>query len=171
MIPLRKKYDIVIAIDPDVDKSGVAVLKVASAEIKLYNMYFPELLDFLKEEKERGITGGENKVVIVEEGFFTEAHWHISPKDNPYIAAAKGNSVGRNHEVGRKIIEMCLHYKMNVKGVRPLIKCWAGKDRKITDKELKSFTNVEGRTNQDMRDAALMAWVYAGLPIRIPVLK
>lgn len=162
---IGKKADVIIAIDPDVDKSGVANLEVASRELKLTSLFFADLLDYLLQVKKTG----RDVVVIVEEGFFSNAHWHLSPKDNPYIAAAKGNAVGRNHETGRKIIEMALHYKLKVCGVRPLIKCWKGKDRKITDKEFKSFTNYDGRTSQDMRDAGLLAWVYAGLPIRIPV--
>lgn len=42
-----------------------------------------------------------------------------------------------------------------------------GKDGKITHEELASFTGVKERTNQEGRDAALLAWTYAGLPIRM----
>ena len=75
--------------------------------------------------------------------------------------------VGANHETGRKIIEMCEHYGIEVLPHIPLVKCWKGKDRKITHEELASFTGIMGRTNQDVRDAALLAWTFAGLPIRI----
>ena len=46
-----------------------------------------------------------------------------------------------------------------------------GKDRKITAEELKAFTGVTGRTNQEGRDAALLAWEYAGLPIKMRPIK
>ena len=75
--------------------------------------------------------------------------------------------VGANHETGRKIIEMCEHYGIEVMPHAPLVKCWKGKDRKITHEELASFTGIMGRTNQDARDAGLLAWTFAGLPIRI----
>ena len=44
---------------------------------------------------------------------------------------------------------------------------WQGKDGKITQQEIASFTGITGRNNQEERDAALLAWVYAGLPIKI----
>ena len=77
--------------------------------------------------------------------------------------------VGANHETGRKIIEMCKHYGLETLAHAPLVKCWKGKDRKITHEELASFTGLTGRTNQDGRDAALLAWVFSGLPIRVKV--
>lgn len=41
------------------------------------------------------------------------------------------------------------------------------KDGKITHEELAYFTGIMGRTNTEMRDAALLAWNHAGLPIRV----
>lgn len=52
-----------------------------------------------------------------------------------------------------------------------LRKGWKGKDGKITHDELASFTGLMGRTNQDVRDAALLAWAFAGLPIRVKLSK
>ena len=49
----------------------------------------------------------------------------------------------------------------------PLRKCWKGRDGKITQIELNYFTGITGRTNQEARDAALIAWNFAGFPIRI----
>jgi hypothetical protein len=51
--------------------------------------------------------------------------------------------------------------------MKPLKKNWKGKDGKITHKELALFTGLTGRTNQEARDAGLIAWIFAGLPIRI----
>jgi hypothetical protein len=62
---------------------------------------------------------------------------------------------------------MAEHYGLHVTLRRPLTKCWHGKDRKITQAELEAITGTAGRTNQEMRDAALLAWVEAGLPIRV----
>jgi len=62
---------------------------------------------------------------------------------------------------------MARHIGLNVEEIKPLRKYWKGKDGKITPQELQSFTGFKGRSNQDGRDAALIAWVYAGLPIRI----
>ena len=78
-----------------------------------------------------------------------------------------GNHTGRNHEVGRKIVEMCRHYGIEVVEQPPLRKIWKGKDGKITNEELQHLAIITDKTNQETRDAALIAWEYAGLPIRI----
>jgi predicted nuclease with RNAse H fold len=153
------KYDNIIAIDPDVYKSGVAFLKPSTRQLEVSNLEFPLLLDYLQHAK--------TLVVVVEAGWITQANWHLRRGDNARIASAKGNSTGRNHETGRKIVEMCKHYGIEVIEHTPLRKCWCGKDGKITHKELESFTGIIGRTNQDGRDAALLAWCYANLPIVI----
>ena len=86
-------------------------------------------------------------------------------------AASKGYDVGRNHETGKKIVEMCQHLGIEVLEHAPLRKGWKGKDGKITHEELASFTGLMGRTNQDARDAALLAWAFSGLPIRVKLSK
>jgi hypothetical protein len=43
---------------------------------------------------------------------------------------------------------------------------WHGRDGKITQEEIAAFTGIDGRHNQEERDAALLAWIYAGLPIK-----
>ncbi|MDR1339587.1 MAG: hypothetical protein LBK58_06010 [Prevotellaceae bacterium] len=37
----------------------------------------------------------------------------------------------------------------------------------ITHKELAAFTGITGRNNQEERDAALIAWVWAGLEVKV----
>ena len=68
-----------------------------------------------------------------------------------------------------KLNDMCEHYGIEVMAHAPLRKCWQGKDGKITHEELAYFTGITGRTNQDERDAGLLAWNYAGMPIRAKV--
>ena len=82
-------------------------------------------------------------------------------------AAAIGRSVGRNHQTGMLIEQMAMRQGYDVHVVKPLRKCWKGKDGKITAEELETVTGYHGRSCQDARDAALLAWVYAGLPIRV----
>ncbi|EJX03632.1 hypothetical protein EVA_08271 [gut metagenome] len=164
----RFKTDIVIGIDPDVDKSGFAVLKKdIPILLDIKTLTFPDLLDELQRQKEFAQANARNMVVLVEAGWLNKANWHLYTSDTKQSAAAKGNAAGRNHEVGRKIIEMCEHYGINVEEIKPLPKVWKGKDRKITHEELASFTGYTKRTNQEGRDAALIAWEWAGLPIRI----
>lgn len=161
------KYENIIAIDPDVEKSGVAYLNRSTKCLRLESMPFPFLLDYLQMVKMEFDKRNESLIVVIEAGWLIQSNWHLKNNDNRHVASAKGNSAGRNHETGRKIVEMCKHYGIEVFQILPLKKCWKGKDGKITQEELSYFTGITGRTNQDVRDAALIAWNYAGLPIRI----
>lgn len=162
-----KKYDVVIGIDPDVDKSGVAYVMVEARIIEVVSLTFADLLDYLRETRDTLTKEGRFFVVVVEAGWLNKAHWHVSKGGSAARSAAIGNHTGRNHEVGRKIVEMCRHYGIEVVEQPPLRKMWKGKDGKITHEELQIFTGITGKTNQEARDAALLAWEYAGLPIRI----
>ncbi len=162
-----RKYDTIVAVDPDVTKSGVATLHPKTKKIEVTNMTFPNLLDYLQEIKKECNQKSRSLIVLVEAGWKIPANFHLTKYDNRRTASAKGISVGRNHETGRKIVEMCEHYSMEVFEHYPLRKCWKGTGGKITHKELASFTGIKGRTNQDARDAALLAWNFSGLPIRV----
>lgn len=164
---VSNKYDTIIAIDPDTVKSGVAVFNVPTMKIAVQATAFPQLVDYLitvsrTKEAQEGKTA-----VVVEAGWlnakscFHEAQGHRAER------VAK--NVGANHETGRKILEMARHYGLPAFEIAPLRKCWKGANGKITAEELKQVTGVDGRTNQDERDAVLLAWVYAGFPIRIKV--
>lgn len=158
------KYDYIIAIDPDTDKSGMAWLGVKTNEFAVYSLTFPELINKLING--RGTI--ENTIIIVEAGWLNQSNWHLSRFDSKQKAAAKGNAVGRNHETGRKIVEMCKYYGLTVIEQHPLKKCWKGHDGKITQGEIEQFIpSFPNRSNQEVRDAALIAWSYAGFPIRL----
>jgi hypothetical protein len=105
--------------------------------------------------------------VVVEASWKISTNWHTGRGDSIRTAARKGKDAGRCHEVGRKIVECAQFYGLEVVERLPLKKIWKGKDGKITDAEIKAFMPIQGRTNQEERDAALLAWDYAGLPIRI----
>lgn len=156
------KADIIIGIDPDVNKSGVGVVN-SKGEVEVFSFTFPELIEHLKlSAKLKDCT-----VVVVEASWKISTNWHTGRGDSIRTAARKGKDAGRCHEVGRKIVECAKFYGLEVVEQLPLKKIWKGKDGKITDEEIKAFMPIQGRTNQEERDAALLAWNYAGLPIRI----
>jgi hypothetical protein len=147
---------ITIAIDPDVTKSGVAILNPADKSLKLRSLTFPELVDYFAELRSTDCN------VYVEAGWKINANWHITRYDSKASACAKGNSAGRNHEVGRKMVELCQHWGIPVREVKPLKKHWQGPDNKITHQELQRILSAYGidlpkRTNQEERDATLIA--------------
>ena len=128
-----------------------------------FSLTFPELMDALQ------LFLPDKTLVVVEAGWLNKPNWHLTAKDSPRIAAAMGNRTGRNHETGRKIVEMARHYGLTVKEAKPLRKCWRGKDGKITHGELalqlsRRGINGLGKTScQDARDAAWLAVVYSNL--------
>lgn len=155
----------VIGIDPDCESSGIAYItnNVATCEV----LPFPELIDKLLSFK------GEDVKIFIEGGWLISANWHIKKGHNRNQAGAIGNAVGRNHETGRKICEMLDHHNMQYFVRKPLIKRWQGQDGKITHKELVAYLDSGGvmlqkkRTNQEERDALLLAFVLADFEYRI----
>ena len=111
-------------------------------------------------------------VVVVEASYLIQANWHLQWNDTKNKAAAKGKQVGRNHEIGRQIVAFCKHLGLPYEEKKPLVKCWSGKDGKITADELNQllegmgFQPITTRTNPEKRDAALLALDRSGLPLR-----
>ena len=165
--------EIIIAIDPDIDKSGLAVLAPKEKQIVLYDLTLPQMVDFFRECKKIYEAENVSYVVVVEASYLIQANWHLQWDDTKNKAAAKGKQVGRNHEIGRQIVEFCKHLGLPYEEKRPLKKCWAGKDGKITADELNQllegtgFQPITTKTNQEKRDAALLALDYSNLPLRM----
>lgn len=159
----RNKYRCIIAIDPDVERSGVATLAIEERKLGTFSLTFPELMDALQ------LFLPDKTLVVVEAGWLNKPNWHLTAKDSARIAAAKGNATGRNHETARKIVEMARHYGLHVEEAKPLRKCWRGKDGKITHEELalqlsrRGITGLGKTSSQDARDAAWLAVVYSNL--------
>ncbi len=169
----QPRPDIVIGIDPDSDRSGVASLITATKTLNTVCLTFAETLDYLRNAKEQAQQVNRSLMVVIEAGWLNKTHWHVDYRDSARVAAAKGNAVGRNHETGRKLVEMCQHWNIPVVTVKPLslrsggMQFWKGRDGKITAPELAALTGYKGRTNQEARDAALIAWFFADMPLRI----
>lgn len=163
---MRPNYDIIVGIDPDVDKSGCAILNTKIVKIGVDALAFPELLNRLK--RLASYQDIRTMCVVVEASWMIHGNWHLTERGRKQYAAATGYKVGCNHQVGKLIVEMCKHYEIPVVEHIPLRKCWSGKDGKITHEELIQFCPVDKtRTNQEMRDAALLAWSFADYPIRL----
>lgn len=65
---VKTKYDRVIGIDPDVEKSGVTELHVESRMVNIGALSFPDLMDYLQKMKRDFVDKGEKVVVVVEAG-------------------------------------------------------------------------------------------------------
>ncbi len=164
-MPNSLRYDIIVAIDPDREKSGVAVLHTQSKEVSVVGLSFPNLVDFISNLSEDAKSRNKSLKVFVEGGWLVKKSNYHAYQGHRAEKIAK--DVGANHETGRKIVEMLDHKGVEVEVVHPLKKCWKGMDGKITHEELSQFVNIKSRTNQDERDAVLLAWVIAGFPIKL----
>jgi len=136
---------ILIGIDPDTEKSGVAFLQ--GDQLKLQNLTFFELFDMLKFYKEKEV----KPTVYVECGFLNKSNWH---KKNAYSAAMNskiGERTGANFETAKKIVEMCIYLKLPYEQVRP-------SKSKTSNEYFKSITGIQTRTNQETRDAFMLIW-------------
>lgn len=136
----------IIGIDPDVDKSGVAVKE--NGEYHLCSLSFWNLFEFLSQARP--------KMVKIEGGWLN-AKSNFRFAKSTSIASRMGKNVGENHSVGKKIVEMCVYLKLDHEVVKPLQKVWKGKDGKITHEEVvKHFKINKKKTNQEERDALLL---------------
>lgn len=156
---------IIIAIDPDTERSGVATM-VDDVMIKTESYSFPELIEYARGAADISEVSGRVFEVYVEAGWLNEKpnfhgkHGRVGEK----IASA----VGANWQTGKLIIETLAFYGINAVPVKPYKKIWRGPDGKITHDELasiKGVTLLKKRTNQDERDAALIAIYQSGMPI------
>lgn len=169
MVNLSKwpKPKIIVAIDPDVEKNGVATVFPEIRELQVQTLPFAQTMDYLLELSNRYEAEGKPFKVIIEAGWQYRTNWHLDWRDSKEKAAAKGNNAGRNEQVSRLLGEMCEHWKIPYEFVKPLKKIWQGRDRKITAEELEQVTGKKIRTNQEGRDAALLAWTHADLPVQL----
>mgnify|MGYP000863314858 CR=1 FL=1 len=141
--------DVFIGIDPDVDKNGVAYYVRQTKTLELANLTFFQLFDYLKFAKENKDTN--TLTIVIEAGWLNKSNWHKVQYGTSSINAQIGQRTGANHEVGRKITEMCVYLGIDYKLVKPT-------KTKTTQDVFKKLTNIVGRTNQEQRDAAMLVF-------------
>lgn len=130
-----EKGTVIIGIDPDNQESGVGAV-FDDKKFLAYKMNFPSLIDYLKAMNE----SCKKIKVVIEGGWLNKSNWHVLNRFMTAVkAAAIGRSTGMNHQTGILIVECCKHYNIPCEIVKPLKKCWKGKDGKITQDELAYF--------------------------------
>lgn len=161
-----RREGFVIGIDPDVEKSGFALLDCETREFKTVTaLSFPDMVDKFA-ELGAALTEGKEITLVLEDSDLS-TNWHVNPRDNKATAAAKGRSIGMCHATARHLKECAEAYGLEVVLQKPLRKMWKGRDGKITHEEADYFMRgLPKQTNQESRDAALLAWAYADYPIR-----
>lgn len=147
-----------IGIDPDTDKSGVALLRGQSAPLEIDCLTLYDLLDYIESIRLEALREGARLIVYVEAGYLIGTVWHTHRGESHRTASAKGKSVGRNHQTARHIAEGVRRLGVETVEVKPLKKIGG---RKADARLFRMITGYEGRTNQEGRDAGLIAYYYS----------
>lgn len=136
------KINIFIGIDPDVDKSGVAVWDNRDKSLELYNMNVPQLID--------GLQAYNVPIhVVIEAGWLiNKSNWHNAQGQFRRERIAK--NVGENHAIGKVIEQMCKHLKISYELQKP--------KGKIKSETFKKITGYTKKSNQETRDAAMLVY-------------
>lgn len=141
------KNKILIGLDPDVEKNGVAYKN--GSVIDLQNLTFFELFDYLKLQKEYAENNKIPLMVFVEAGWLNKSNWHKKKNASAAMNAKIGNNTGRNHETGRKIVEMLEYLNIKHLAIKP-------KESKVNARLFQMITKIKKRTNQETRDAYML---------------
>ena len=162
-----KRNGFLVGIDPDVSKSGFALLDCEAREFtQVEALTFPAVIDRFAELAASKVDGKD--IVVVMEDSDLATNWHYNSRDSKAVCAAKGRSVGLCHATARHLKECAENFGLEVVMMKPLRKFWKGRDGKITHEEAVYFMRgLSKQTNQESRDAALLAWAYADFPIRV----
>lgn len=145
---IDRERRLVVGIDPDLVKSGVAITR-AGGLVHMDALSFPELLEFVRELLP------EQPVVIVEEVEADKTTYH-RPGTNARQHGRIAQNVGQVKGVKRVLVECLKSMGVDVVLVKPLrgpVKNRAKKDADYFNK----VTGWKGRTNEDKRDAAMLA--------------
>lgn len=136
-----------IGIDPDTDRSGVAIWDMRRKRLLQYGaLRFFEIFDLLKEHKY------SIELVRVEAGWVhAKSNFHGRAYQTKAAGERIAKNVGANHETGRKIVEMCKYFSLTCDEVPPM-----GKMRKDYFHQL---TGIDTK-NQDVIDAVMLVWDY-----------
>jgi hypothetical protein len=150
------KYNKIIGIDPDIDKSGVAIYVRNDKSLILDNWTLSELI------KRFNYFAKERVLFVVEAGYLNKSNWHIK-KTSSVVAGEIGRRTGENHATAKQIVNIIKEFGFDIVELPPLAKVW--KEGKISHKEFIDKCKKEGviinvRTNQENRDAGLIALAY-----------
>lgn len=137
------KY-LIFGIDPDLEKSGIARLDKNTNRIEMTCLDFIHTLNYIRENKE------VIKCVYIEAGWFNrKSNWHGA--ETLRKSASIGRNVGENHATG-KLLAQCIEYEqVKVVLVRPT-------QKKLNAEQFKKMTGIQTRTNQEVRDAAMLVF-------------
>lgn len=134
----------IVGIDPDIDKSGIAYVIEGKPHIEMNTLKFVELMKFIRLHRQ------SIKCVYVEAGWINKkSSWHGA--QNIAVAARIGKNVGENHAVGKLLIQCIEAEGLKVVAVKP-------SSTKLDAEQFAKLTGIKTRTNAESRDAAMLVF-------------
>ncbi|EHU1299954.1 TPA: hypothetical protein PPD39_003606 [Acinetobacter baumannii] len=138
-----KEAQIIIGIDPDLEKSGVAIL---GNDLQLKNMTFPETVELFRNEQD------SIKKVVIEAGWENKkANFRVGGCHSRQVNEQIARRVGMNHATGILLAEIAQALGLAVLLVKPT-------KSKLNAEQFNKITGWQGRTNQEQRDAGMLIW-------------
>lgn len=138
---------IIVGIDPDVDKSGIAVVDGNTGKvIDLLNLCEKNYLDFLATYRNQ-----INKVVFSAGWLNKKTNFHRKDGERVGVSEKKALNVGLNHQVGITLMRLTYStFGLPIQQLQP-------NSAKIKDRaKFAKFTGWKGKSNQETRDAAIL---------------
>lgn len=132
---------LIIGIDPDLEKSGVAVL---GQSFELKNLTFAETVELFRSHQD------QIKKVVIEAGWQNKKS-NFRSGHSKRVSEQISRRVGLNHATGKLLVEMAESLGLAVVLVRPT-------KTKKNSEEFNRITGWQGRTNQEQRDAGMLIW-------------
>lgn len=152
---LDMKYEVIIGIDPDMEKSGIAIYHRKSKILYLDNFNIYQMIKFVE------LYNKHTTIFAVEAGYLNKSNWHIKNASSKVVVSEIGRRTGENHATAKHIVSILRGFGFEVIEQRPLAKVWRG--GKVSHKEFLDKCSLDGvivdanRSNQEQRDAGLIA--------------
>ena len=176
----NEQRTLLVGIDPDTKASGWAVIDLSDRTVHLETLPFMDILSLLtewrREVDDHYLDEAYSYRFVVEDIWRVAHNWHVSPRDNRLTISKKGYHLGRCSMVGQLIYEAIgAHFFPRI-AQPPLRKVWRGIDGKISHSELlylcekhdlKLPPSKQKQTNQEERDALLLALHHIATPIKL----
>jgi len=148
MLNVRRKRKlktmIKIGVDPDTEKNGVCWFN-NSKDFSLHLYTFFELFIYF------GTQPKESVHIYIEAGWLNKSNWHKKNNGSAAVNATIGNRTGANHEVGRKIVEMCEYLGLDYTLIKPI-------KSKLKVSAFRQLTGFKGKVTQEEIDACMLVW-------------
>lgn len=139
------KHDVYCAVDPDLTKSGVAVI-MNGEYFDVCCLRIWDLFDYLLDLRRMAEEDGRSYVIFVEDANLVRGTWHKHGQQN----------VGKGKAVCRLICDFCEAKGLNVQTLKP-----SGYSEFFKNADtFRRNTGWAGRVNEDARAAAAMIFKF-----------